>query len=86
MMLRCMRTTIRLDERLLAEAKARAAASGRTMNGVIEDAVREAFARRGAAAGVERPALPVFRGSRLAPGVDLDDAAALLELMEETAR
>ncbi len=82
MMLRCMRTTIRIDDQLLAEAKARAAASGRTLTAVVEDALREAFARRAATVVPARPELPMFRGSRLMPGVDLDDSAALLEQME----
>jgi hypothetical protein len=80
-MLRCMRTTIKIDDALLAEAKLRAARSGRTLNSVVEDALREAFARR-VTDDAERPRLPVFHGSRLVPGVDLDDAASLLELME----
>jgi len=80
-----MRTTIKIDDRLLAEAKARAARSGRTLNAVVEDALREAFAPR-PAANPPRPGLPVFRGSRLAPGVDLDDSAALLDLMERADR
>lgn len=77
-----MRTTIKIDDRLLAEAKTRAADSGRTLNAVVEDALREAFARRAATPRQPRPTLPVFRGSRLVPGVDLDDSAALLDLME----
>ena len=81
-MLRCMRTTIKIDDDLLAEAKLRAAQSGRTLNAVVEEALREAFARRDAHPGA-RPQLPTFRGSRLAPGVDLDDSASLVELMEQ---
>ncbi len=77
-----MRTTIKIDDGLLAEAKTRAAKSGRTLNAVVEDALREAFARRAAADRPSRPELPVFRGSRLVAGVDLDDSAALLDLME----
>ena len=76
-----MRTTIKIDDALLAEAKLRAAQSGRTLNAVVEDALREAFARREQEPAT-RPRLPVFRGSRLMPGVDLDDSAALLEQME----
>ena len=76
-----MRTTIKIDDRLLVEAKTRAAVSGRTLNQVVEDALREAFARRGAADSA-RPELPVFRGGRLVPGVDLDDTASLLDLMD----
>lgn len=78
-----MRTTIKIDDGLLVEAKTRAAMTGRTLNQVVEDALREAFARRGAADA--RPALPVFRGGRPAPGVDLDDSASLLDLMDERA-
>jgi hypothetical protein len=75
-----MRTTVKIDDRLLVEAKTRAARSGRTLNEVIEDALREAFARRdGAGRAVE---LPVFRGGRIMPAVDLDDGAALLDLMD----
>ncbi len=77
-----MRTTIRIDDRLLAEAKTRASESGRTLTAVVDDALREAFARRAAPDRPLRAELPVFRASRLAPGVDLDDGAALLDLME----
>jgi hypothetical protein len=79
-----MRTTIRLDDELLSEAKALAAESGRTLTAVIEDALREVLARRKSAAARRRVELPTFgRGSRLQPGVDLDDSAALLDLMEQ---
>jgi len=77
-----VRTTIKIDDTLLAEAKTRAADSGRTLNRVVEDALRESFARRAVAAPTARPKLPIFRGARLVPGVDLDDSAALLEQME----
>jgi hypothetical protein len=76
-----MRTTIRIDDALLARAKQRAAERGSTLNAVVEDALRESLARR-EAPRAEPVDLPVFKGSRLRPGVDLDDSAALLELME----
>lgn len=79
-----MRTTIKIDDQLLAEARRQAAASGRTLNAVVEDALREALARRERDRGGRRVELPTFKGSRLLPGVDLDDSAALLERMEET--
>lgn len=81
-----MRTTIRIDDQLLAAAKARAATSGRTLNAVVEDALREALSRRMTNGAEPRVELPTFRGSRLLPGVDLDDSAALLEQMEGTRR
>ena len=76
-----MRTTIKIDDALLAKAKRQAAERGSTLNAIVEDALRESFARR-EATGNERTKLPVFRGSRLQPGVDLDDSSALLDLME----
>lgn len=76
-----MRTTIRLDDQLLKEAKAAAAASGRTFTDLVESALRETLARRKAGLRRERVVLPTFPGS-LMPGVDLDNSAALLDLME----
>lgn len=81
-----MRTTIKIDDQVLSEAKARAAASGRTLNAVVEDALREALARRPDRNRVQRTVLPTFKGGRLMPGVDLDDSAGLLELMEGSDR
>jgi plasmid stability protein len=81
-----MRTTIKIDDQLLSEAKARAAASGRTLNAVVEDALRQALAPRPARGRHPAPGLPTLRGGRLLPGVDLDDTAALLELMEGSDR
>ncbi len=79
-----MRTTIRLDERLLRELKKHAAARGRTLTAVIEDAVRQFLSRSSAGTGLAKAApfrVLTFKG-RLQPGVDLDDSAALLDLME----
>ena len=73
-----MRTTIKIDDQLLAEAKVRAAESGRTLNAIVEEALREALARRRSSPGPSVD-LPTFAGGRLRPGVDLDDGAALLE-------
>lgn len=79
-----MRTTIRLEDGLLREAKALAARSGRTLTKVIEDALRETLARRHVLPTDEGEpvSFPTFRGDGLMPGVDLDDSAALLDLME----
>ena len=82
----CMRTTVRLDDVLLADAKTAAARSGRTLTQVIEDALREALARRTSTGAPGAPvALPTFAGRGLQPGVDLDSTASLLELMDERA-
>ena len=76
-----MRTTIRLDDDLLRAAKRRAVETDRTLTAVIEDALRAALAVRAERTG-ERPGLPTFEGGGLQRGVDLDDTASLLDLME----
>lgn len=77
-----MRTTIRLDESLLAEAKQRAARRGTTLTAVIEQALRESFSRRDEQK-VKRPGKPPAWGTGwVLPGVDLDDSASLLDRME----
>jgi hypothetical protein len=81
-----MRTTIRLDDGLLAQAKELATRTGRTLTKVIEDALREVLARRDASESRKRRArLPTFAGKGLQPGVDLDDSASLIDLMDEHA-
>jgi hypothetical protein len=77
-----MRTTIRLDEELLTRAKGEALARGTTLTAVIEDALRRALAP-GAAPARPPLELPTFRGDGLQPGVDLDDSASLLDVMDE---
>jgi hypothetical protein len=73
-----------LNEDLLREAKKLATESNRTLTSVIEDALRETLARRKIGEATQPVRLPTFRGSGLQPGVDLDSAASLLDLMETT--
>jgi len=77
-----MRTTIRLDDDLLTRAKRAAAERGTTLTALIEDALRRTLAPKPT---TERQpvSLPTFCGDGLQPGVDLDDTATLLELMDE---
>jgi hypothetical protein len=77
-----MRTTIRLDAHLLAQAKAKAAETGRTLTAVIEDALRASLARKSASRPRRQIALTTVKGDGLQPGVDLDDTAALIDRME----
>jgi Arc/MetJ family transcription regulator len=74
-----MRTTVRLDDDLLAAAKRRAVETGTTLTAVIEDALRRALGERADDVSAVAP-LPTVKGATRA-GVDLDDAAALLDLM-----
>ena len=77
-----MRTTVRLDERLLAEAKKHAAATGRTLTSLLEDALRETLARCKSHVKTKPVRLKTFKGGGVRAGVDLDDSASLLDLME----
>lgn len=77
-----MRTTIRIDPDLLAEAKRRAASSGRTLTAFVEDAVREVVGRERASTDTQPFKVRPFGGRGVRPGVDLDDSAGLTELMD----
>jgi hypothetical protein len=77
-----MRTTIRVNDHLLSEAKKFAAETGRSLTALIEDALREVLARRKKRPSMGRLKLTTFKGKGLQPGVDLDDSASLLDLME----
>lgn len=79
-----MRTTIRIDEQLLKEAKHLAIRRGKSLTSIIEDALRESLARQHDSGQRKRIHLITFSGKGLLPGVDLDDSAALLDLMESS--
>jgi hypothetical protein len=82
-----MRTTITIDDQLLAEAKTVAARSGRTLNAVVEDALRESLARHRREHRRPRLRLPVSKAKGwVRPGVNIDSNAELLDLMEEDGR
>ena len=77
-----MRTTIRMDDDLLRAAKRAAAESGQTLTVLIEESVRERLARRKPKSARRRVRLITDGSGGVAPGVNLDDSAALLDLME----
>ncbi len=83
-MLICMRTTVRLDDDLMRQVRQYAARHDMTLTDVFHQALRELLARRKRTPERQRQPLPTFSGQGLQPGVDLDDAAALLELMERS--
>lgn len=70
-----------MDPALLRRAKTHAARTGITLTRLIEDAVRQLLDRR-PSRGREPVVLPTFEGRGLQPGVDLDDSAALADLMD----
>jgi hypothetical protein len=78
-----MRTTIRINDQLLIETKQYAAGTGQTLTAVIEDALRQMIDRQKQSEKRKKVKLLTVQGSGTLPGVDLDDSASLLELMEE---
>lgn len=82
-MSRHMRTTVRLDEALLERAKREARRRGETLTALIERGLRIALAAPQRRRERPRIVLPICRaGGGTMPGVDLDDNAALLDLVE----
>ena len=79
-----MRTTIRIDDKLLTEVKKRAAETHTSMTAVIEKALRELFQKKPAPTG-KKLRLKTFKGKGLQKGIDLDDSASLLDRMEDRA-
>jgi hypothetical protein len=78
-----MRTTVRLEDALLREAKVRAAEQGITLTQLIDESLRERLSAR-----PQRQTGMPFRlrsygkgGARL--GVNLDDNRAVRDLMDE---
>ena len=65
-------------------AKRRAVDTGRTLTDVIADALRAELSRATEAHPPSPVELPTFGAGGVLPGVDLDDSAALLDLMAES--
>jgi hypothetical protein len=78
-----MRTTIRLPDDLLAEAKRAALENHRSLTALIEDALRAMLARRSQQVGRPPVKLTTYAGNGLQPGVDLNDSAGLLDRMDD---
>jgi hypothetical protein len=76
-----VRTTVRLDDDLYREVKARAAREGRTVASVLEDAVRVGM-RPPTDPEAQRFVPPTFGRGGLMPGVDLSDNSALSEFLD----
>jgi hypothetical protein len=73
---------VRLDDQLLTDAKEHAARTGRTLTALLEDALRTFLALESRPKKRRPLQLPTFGDEGLQPGVDLDNTADLLDLME----
>lgn len=79
-----MRTTLQLNDELLAQAKRHAERTGKTLAAVIEDALRDALDKQPMPSTNTLIKLTTFSGRGLQPGIDLNNSADLLTRMEET--
>ncbi len=77
-----MRTTVTIDDRLLRQAKLTAAQTGRTLSDLVDDGLRLLLAQRPGRRDAPL-SVPVFGGSGLRSGVDLDDKEGLAALLDE---
>lgn len=84
-MLRHMRTTIRLPDDLYRQVRLTAAGEGATVTAFIEDALRAALTRREQVRSSAPYQVQPFDGHGPQSGVDLDDNAALLDLIDADA-
>lgn len=87
-MMTAVRTTVNIDERLLAEAKLIAAREHRSIGSVLEDALRTFIDGQGvAAAGRGDFVLHTFvpDDPGLLPGVDLEDRELMAELLGDNS-
>jgi hypothetical protein len=76
-----VKTTLNLDERLLARAKALALREGTTLTALLEDALRARLAPRPKSATPIELKLPTVKGSAL-PNIDIADREALFDLLD----
>ena len=77
----CMRTTLDIEDGLLRRARRKAAHEGRTLTGLIEEALRALLGRPARPRRRFRLRLPTRRGTRL-PDVDIADRDALYERLD----
>ncbi len=76
-----MRTTINMDDDLHAAVKARATAEGKSMTSFVDDALRHYLATTVPVDSQRTLDGSITKRDGAFPGVDLDDSAALLDLM-----
>lgn len=76
-----MRTTIAIDDHLLARAKERARENGTTLGKLVEDAVRREL--NGAHEPRERRPIRSFRGDGTGPGTHIVSNRELYEILDE---
>ena len=77
-----MRTTIRLNDDLLQEAKQHAISTHRTLTQLIQDALVALLERERATISPRKVKLPTFKGDGVYPGVDINCTSTVLGQMD----
>jgi hypothetical protein len=78
------RTTVRLNEALLEQAKREAGKRGETLTALIEQGLRLLLAQSRQPQRRKKIVLPVSKASGgTQPGVDITDSARLLDILED---
>ena len=78
-----MRTTINIDEHLLEEARRLSLRTKRSLSEIVEEGVRLYLSQRETTQATVKVELVTFGEGGTLPGVDLDDSATLIGLMED---
>lgn len=76
-------STVQLSDQLYREVEQFAARSQRSVQAVVEDALRTVLPRARQENANVPVELPTFGGSGLQPGVDLENRSALLDLLDD---
>jgi hypothetical protein len=78
-----MRTTINLPDELILQAKKAALDADTTLTEIIANALREALTRRSRKnTNKKKTKLITYGSGGTFPGIDLDNSAALLDIMD----
>jgi hypothetical protein len=76
-----MRTTLNIDDQVLASAKHRAIEQGVTLTRIVEDALRETLLKtKEKTANIQ---LLTVNGAGVKPGIDLSHSSSLLDIMDD---
>jgi hypothetical protein len=78
-----MRTTVRLDDNLLEQARREAQRRGETLTSLVEKGLRLELVHSQPSVKRRRVVLPVSKaGGGVMPGVDLNNSAALSDILD----
>ncbi len=80
-----MRTTINIDDHLLAEAKIVAARTSRSLGAVVDDALRALLTRDPLMSDAPKWTFPTSGDGGVRAGVDLEDKESLADLLGDNA-